>query len=136
MTTPLAGTGSGESAIATDTSAFGVAPLVESVALLLLVSLSAVDDVTLAVSTSVVNDAGVVILIVMDGALPTISVDRVHVTTWPDSAHVQPMPVALWNATLPSGSRFVTTRLDASLGPRFFGLTAVRGSRARRRRST
>src|SRR5262245_1299747 len=86
---------------------------------LLVRSRSAVAAETLASSTRSPLLDGVVILIRIEGAAPTSRVGRVQVMIWPAGTQVQPMPTALWNRTLPSGSRLVTTRLVASRGPRF-----------------
>src|SRR5262245_5911821 len=42
---------------------------------------------------------GAVVVIVIAGAAPTASVGRVQVTVWPAAAQIQPLPVALTNAT-------------------------------------
>src|ERR1044071_1792713 len=92
--------------------------LVVSDASLLARSRSAVEAVTLASSTRTPLDGGVVILARIDGAAPTSSVARVQVMIWPAGTQFHPVPIALWNSTLPSGRRLVTTRLVASRGPR------------------
>ena len=110
-------TGFGLSLAAIERSAESNTPVVSD-AVLFARFRSAVDADTLAWSTSAPATPGVVIRMAIDGAAPTMSNGRVQVTIWPASAHVQPIPSALRNCTLPSGRRLVTTRLVASRGPR------------------
>ena len=61
--------------------------------------------------------AGAWIWIVMGGAAPTASAVRRHVTVPDVSEQLQPVPLAVWNAT-PAGNGSVTTTDVATSGPR------------------
>jgi hypothetical protein len=82
-----------------------VSTIVDALASLLDVVGSGVSEATVAFALSAPPVGGVVTLTAIDGAAPTSRVARVQVTSCPAAVHVQPMPVALWNATLPEGRR-------------------------------
>ena len=119
---PFVVTGSAESITPIERSA---AAITEVITMAELFASTRSDDVdaTVAVSTRIVDSLGAFTVIAMVGAAPTSRDGRVHEITWPDRRQVQPLPVALTNATLPAGKPLVTVTPDAVFGPRL--LTSI-----------
>ena len=83
---------------------------------------SEVAELTVAVFVSVPPAAGAVTLIVIVDEAPLARDAIVQVTVPDDWLQLQPVPVALTNAT-PAGSVSLTATLDAVLGPAFATVT-------------
>ena len=96
--------------------------VVVSVAVLLPVFASLVEELTVAVLVIVPPSLGAVTTMVMAVAAPGAKLARVQVTTPPAWLQVQPLPEALTNVT-PAGSVSLTLTEVAVLGPALFTLS-------------